>query len=229
MVLRHLIRDVFTTRSAESDATTANGAERNAAKRVLNVGGFSKSIPIPGYFRGWEHLLLDIDPTVGPDIVCDARTLDRLEPAQFDAVYCSHNLEHYYRHDVSQVLRGFVHVLRADGFAQVRVPDLGAVFRKVVQGGMDIDDELYVAANGQPMLVSDVVYGWGKKIQASGQEFFAHKTGFTPKSLRAALMSAGFQTVVTHAAEHRFEVAALAFKTQPTQAQRELLQLDAKA
>ena len=33
--------------------------------------------------------LLDIDPGSGEDIVCDARRLDTLPPAQFDAIYCS--------------------------------------------------------------------------------------------------------------------------------------------
>ena len=71
--------------------------------RVLNVGGASKTIPIPPHYAGWEHLLLDIDPRGEPDIVCDARELTSLPPAQFDAVYCSHNLEHYYRYDGRRV------------------------------------------------------------------------------------------------------------------------------
>jgi len=31
-------------------------------KKVLNVGGGSKNIPIPPLYSGWEHVLLDIDP-----------------------------------------------------------------------------------------------------------------------------------------------------------------------
>src|SRR6266446_7887238 len=46
-----------------------------------------------------------------------------LAASQFDAVYCSHNLEHYYRHDGATVLRGFLHVLKPDGFAEIKVPD----------------------------------------------------------------------------------------------------------
>ena len=64
-------------------------------KRVLNVGGASKAIPIPQHYAGWEHVLLDVDPNQEPDIVCDARELVELPAGGFDAIYCSHNLEHY--------------------------------------------------------------------------------------------------------------------------------------
>ncbi len=61
-------------------------------KKFLNVGGNRKDIPVPSYFDGWDHILLDIDPAGNPDIVCDARELQTLEPGRFHAVYCSHNL-----------------------------------------------------------------------------------------------------------------------------------------
>ena len=66
--------------------------------KVLNVGGNNKSIALPPHFAGWEHILLDIDRKGNPDIVLDARKLTQLAPAAYDAVYCAHNLEHYYRH-----------------------------------------------------------------------------------------------------------------------------------
>jgi len=31
-------------------------------RRVLNVGGNNKSIPLPPQYERWEHVLLDIDP-----------------------------------------------------------------------------------------------------------------------------------------------------------------------
>lgn len=80
--------------------------------KVLNVGGNSKAIALPPIFDGYEHLLLDIDPTGKPDLLCDARELTSTPAAQYDAVYCSHNLEHYFRHDVPRVLAGFIHVLK---------------------------------------------------------------------------------------------------------------------
>jgi len=158
--------------------------------RVLNVGGNSRMIPIPPHYAGWEHLLLDIDPRGNPDVVCDARELTSLAAAQFDAVYCSHNLEHYYKHDGQRVLRGFLHVLRDDGFAEIRVPDLDALMQHVVRKKMDIEDVLYTSPDG-PITPRDVLYGHGVEIERSGQDFYAHKTGFTEKSLFRAIWRDG--------------------------------------
>ena len=185
------------------------------AKRVLNVGGNSKAIPLPPQYDGWEHHLLDIDPTGKPDIVCDARELATLEAEQYDAIYCSHNLEHYYRHDVAKVLAGFRHVLKADGFAHVRVPDMAEVMRRVVDEALDIEDVLYQSGLG-PISALDVIYGYGRQIESSGCDFFAHKTGFTRKSLTQALARGGFTHVIATAAS--LEVAAYAFKQKPIEA-----------
>jgi ubiquinone/menaquinone biosynthesis C-methylase UbiE len=181
-------------------------------KKVLNVGGNSKDIALPPQYAEFEHLLLDIDPTGSPDIVCDARALKTLEFEQFDAVYCSHNLEHYYRHDVPKVLAGFLHVLKDGGFVHIKVPDLQGLMQTVVQKGLDIDDVLYESPAG-PIMVLDVLYGYGTQIERSGQEFFAHKTGFTQKSLLNALQNAGFSKVYSGAGN--LEVGAVAFKGVP--------------
>jgi SAM-dependent methyltransferase len=191
-------------------------------KKVLNVGGNNKNIAIPPHFAGFEHLLLDIDPRSAPDVLCDARELSSLAGAQFDAVYCSHNLEHYYRHDVRRVLAGFVHVLKPDGFAQVLVPDLHAVMKATMERGLDVEDVLYQSPAG-PINVLDVLYGYGVEIERSGQDFYAHKTGFTQKSLVRAMQQAGFGPVYSGVGD--LEVNALAFKAMPDDATRKLLGL----
>ncbi|MDR2560954.1 MAG: class I SAM-dependent methyltransferase [Holophagales bacterium] len=165
-------------------------------KRVLNVGGNSKTIPLPPQYADFEHVLLDIDEKTSPDVLCDARELDSLEANQFDAVYCSHNLEHYYRHDVPKVLKGFLHVLKDDGFAQIIVPDVQNVMKAVVARNLDIDDVLYISPAG-PIMVRDVLYGYSVEIERSGQDFFAHKTGFSPKSLATVVEQAGFKIIFT--------------------------------
>lgn len=181
-------------------------------KKVLNVGGNSKAIPLPAQYADFEHLLLDIDPKGSPDIVCDARMLTTLEGSQFDAVYCSHNLEHYYRHDVPKVLAGFLHVLKDGGFAQIRVPDIYEVMRITIERGLDIDDVLYQSAAG-PITVLDVIYGYSVEIEKSNQDFFAHKTGFTQKSLLAALHRSRFSKI--YSMMGNLEINALAFKGAP--------------
>lgn len=181
-------------------------------KKVLNVGGNSKAIPLPPQYADYEHVLLDIDPTVLPDIVCDARKLTTLDAGQFDAIYCSHNLEHYYRHDVRKVLSGFLHVLKDGGFAHIRVPDIQDVMRVTIDRNLDIDDILYESPAG-PIKIVDILYGYSVEIERSGQDFFAHKTGFTQKSLLKALKMAGFSKIFCDA--DNLVVSALAFKGTP--------------
>ncbi len=191
-------------------------------RRVLNVGGNSKAIALPPQYEGWEHVLLDIDPTGNPDVVCDARELTKLPGAAYDSVYCSHNLEHYYRHDVAKVLKGFAHVLKPDGFAYIRVPDIEEVMRIVVENKLDIDDFLYQSDAG-PISILDVVYGYGAQIEKSGVDFFAHKTGFTRKSLMGVLGAGGFP--VFFVSSGNLEVQAVAFLNKPSDYARKLFGL----
>jgi len=190
-------------------------------KKFLNVGGNSKDIPVPSYFDGWEHLLLDIDPVGNPDIICDAREIETLEPNQFHAVYCSHNLEHYYHHEVPKVLRGFQHVLKPSGFVMISVPDLEDVMRTMMEKGLDLDDVLYENVAGIPILVRDVFYGWGFRMESSGQEYFAHKTGFTQRSLESVLKQNGFNHVFVQ--KSPFNIVAAAFMRKPAGWARDLL------
>lgn len=189
--------------------------------KVLNVGGNSKAIPIPSYYAGFEHLLLDIDPRGNPDILCDARELTKLEGEQFDAIYCSHNLEHYFAHEVPKVLRGFLHVLKKDGFAEIRVPDLEAVMRTVVEKKLDIEDVIHNSKAG-PITVRDVLYGYGIEIQRSGSDFYAHKTGFSTKSLTRILIEAGFMFVLRRSGRP-FEIFLIAFRDRPREFHEKLL------
>jgi SAM-dependent methyltransferase len=195
-------------------------------KKVLNVGGGNKAIGLPRQYAGFQHVLLDIDPRGVPDIVGDARDLVAREGGDFDAIYCSHNLEHYYRHDVPKVLAGFRHVLKEGGFAHILVPDIAELMRTTLERGLDIDDVLYQSAEG-PVRVLDVLYGFGPEIERSGQDFYAHKTGFTRKSLVTILLQSGFTHVFSGAGN--LEVMAIAFKGSPDPAALSLFDLDASA
>jgi SAM-dependent methyltransferase len=194
------------------------------ARRVLNVGGNSKAIAIPAHYAGWEHVLLDIDPAGKPDVLCDARELKTLPAESFDAIYCSHNLEHFFAHDVPRVLSGFQHVLAADGFAEIRVPDIGALIREVAARDLDLTDVLYDSPAGQ-VRVRDVFYGFGPQIERTGVDFYAHKTGFSKSTLRQALIDAGF-AALAYLPPRPYEMVAIAFRQQPNAEQIGLLRLD---
>ena len=191
--------------------------------RVLNVGGGSKTVAIPAHFTQWQHVLLDINPAGGVDIALDARRLHELPAAAFDAVYCSHNLEHYYAHEVPRVLAGFAHVLKEEGFVELRVPDLEAVMAATVGRSLDVEDALYVSPAGK-ISVRDVLYGFGTEI-ARGNEHYAHKTGFTARSLARLLSAAGFGHVYPLAELGVFEMHVAAFRRPPDETVRSLLRL----
>lgn len=162
--------------------------------RVLNVGGGSRDLP--SQFDGWEQTLLDIDPACQPDICTDAKNLVGMgECAQmFDAVYCSHCLEHFYQHDVPQVLAGFVNVLRPGGSVQIICPDLNGVINAMRQWTLDINDVWYRLESGAPITFHDAFFGWSVAMKA-GKMAFAHRCGFTAQSLSNALTSAGLTEV----------------------------------
>ncbi len=178
---------------------------------VLNVGGGTKGIPIPGLYEGWDHVLLDV--TAGPtvDIVMDARKLELWagDLPKFDAVYSSHSLEHHYTHDVAAVLRGMFSVLKPGGWVEIHVPDL-AMVAKALAGGADLYDVAY-ERNGGHVVWHDMVYGMSMEIVRSG-EGWGHRTGFTEARLRRVLEDAGF-TRIEIVAEY-FELAAMATKPQ---------------
>jgi hypothetical protein len=160
-------------------------------RRLLNVGGHSRFIPLPAAYDQFEHILLDLDPDAGADIVLDAKDLTSLEPQQFDAVYCSHNLERVRQHEVLVVLAGFRHVLKPGGLAHIIVPDLQELMLACVQQGIDLDGLLYESPMG-PITPLDVLYGHSGMIRQSGQDFYTHRTGFSRSTLANVVEVSGF-------------------------------------
>lgn len=201
-MLSHLIKIL------RADTPAADGRPR-----VLNVGGGDQTVPIPAHFDGWQRTLLDVNPAA--DIVGDARSLAALVPAaSCDAVYCSHNLEHYYQHEVPGMLASFAGVLKPGGFAELRVPDIGALIIHMAQNNIDINTAVYDSPAG-PITAHDMFYGFGAEIKRSGQHYYAHKTGFSRRSLSAALFENGFPVLCFAPPLSEWELHVFAFKQQP--------------
>lgn len=222
-MLKSLLLSIWRSRGRAGARSVIDGCRESGSPCVLNVGGASKTIPLPGHYAGWAHVLLDIAPGKDVDLVADARGLGEFPPSAFDAVYCSHNVEHYYPHEVPLILSGFRHVLKEDGFAEIRVPDLESVLRSMVERGLDIEDALYQSRSG-PVSVRDVLYGLGSAI-AEGRIYFAHKTGFTQRSLRKALGEAGFAEIHELAPLGGYEIRLAAFQRTPSAARQRALGL----
>ncbi len=223
-MLRRVLSNLFRSppaRTAPGIAVRLPGA----GSAVLDVGGGGHEIPLPLHYAGWTRCLMDIDPAAKPDIVLDARELGRLLPAQFDAVYCSHNLEHYYAHEVKVLLRGFLHALKPAGFAEIRVPDVAAVAREISVPGRELDDVLYTSPAG-PITARDIIYGYEPWIEKSGQGYYAHKTGFSRHTLELALRASGLAHIHWLEPLGPYEIRAVALGAPASESVRAMLGID---
>jgi SAM-dependent methyltransferase len=161
--------------------------------KVLNVGGANRLLP--ERFEGWEQTLLDIDPNVKPDICMDAKEMTKLPPDTYDAVLCSHNLEHFFRHEVPGVLAGFRHVLKEGGIVDIVVPNIGQLLKDMMRYDLDIDDIWYRTTEGLAITFHEAVYGWNWALCEGNNAYYAHKCGFTGQALYNALSTAGFKNL----------------------------------
>jgi SAM-dependent methyltransferase len=159
-----------------------NDGSTRPAPAFAECGRPVAGIGLPEAYASFEQLLLDLDPATSPDLLLDARELASLEPQQFDAVYCSHNLEHVRGHEVPLVLAGFRHVLKPGGLAQIIVPDLQALMAICVQQGLDLDGVLYEAPVG-PVTPLDVLYGHGPTIERTRPGLLRPPHRFQPPHL----------------------------------------------
>lgn len=166
-----------------------------ALRRLLHVGcGPADPRKLPAAFfapGAWQEIRLDLDPGVAPDIVASITDMAAVPGASVDALWSAHNLEHLSAHEVPAALREFRRVLRPGGFALVTVPDLQRAAALVAQDRLD--EPAYLSPAG-PIAPLDMLYGHGAAI-AGGNAFMAHRTGFTARTLEAALVAAGFDAV----------------------------------
>jgi len=160
-------------------------------KKVLHVGcGPLNPKKLFRSFRGpeWQEIRLDINPEMEPDIVNSIIDMKDVPTNSMDAVWSSHNLEHLFAHEVTIALAEFHRVLLPGGFVLITLPDIQAVARVIAEGNMD--DALFESPAG-PISPIDVIWGLRSAI-ANGNEYMAHKTGFTSASLKRQLMEASF-------------------------------------
>ena len=106
------------------------------------------------------------------------------------------------------MLKEFLRVLNTDGFFVVNCPNLIPVARLIVEDKLTEPAYISTAGTISPL---DILHGHGASIKR-GNEFMAHKTGFTPKSLDAALSEAGFKSIGMLARDAQLDIWAVATK-----------------
>lgn len=142
---------------------------------VLNVGSGTNTLP-EWQEAGYRVVRVDVDPAMQPDVVASMTDLGPIGP--FDAVYCSHALEHLYPHEVPIALAEFYRVLRPNGVAWVLVPDL-----------QDVKPTADDLGNG----VSGLHLFYGDPRCIPTQPYMAHHCGFVESTLFDAMTAAGFE------------------------------------
>ena len=171
------------------------------------IGGIDR---LPAFFRSseWREVRLDINPAAQPDIVASIVDLSSIKPQSIDAIWCSHNLEHLYDHQVVPALREFLRILKPDGFLYLKVPDLQVITEFIAANGAD---KVAYESTAGPITPLDMIYGHRASV-AAGNLHMAHHTGFTPSTLERSLEAAGFPFGVLKRQAY-MEVSALAFKS----------------
>jgi predicted SAM-dependent methyltransferase len=181
-------------------------------KKMLHVGCGLKRIQntVKGFNDGaWQETRLDVDASVEPDIVGSITDMSLVNDSSFDAVFSSHNIEHLYPHEVPIALREFRRVLTDQGFCVLTCPDLKSVCELVSQD--KLTEPAYVSRAG-PITPLDILYGH-RASMSEGNLFMSHRSGFTERTLREALLTSGFPSVATSCRPRAFDLWALASKS----------------
>lgn len=162
--------------------------------KVLNVAGGSRDIP--EHYAEFEQILLDIDERTRPDVQMDAMDLygNQVLKNEFDAVWFSHGIEHFYAHQVPKLLKGILWVLKPGGLGEFQVPNMRQWLIDITSRGHDLSDTWYRTQDDLPVTYHDVIYGWGR-VMEGGNLYYAHKSAYTPWLLADTLSQAGFERV----------------------------------
>jgi SAM-dependent methyltransferase len=160
----------------------------------------------------WQEIRFDIDPNCSPDIVGTITNMENVSSGSVDAIFSSHNLEHVYPHEVGPALREFLRVLSDDGFIILTCPDLQSVCSAVANN--KLLEPLYQSPAG-PIAAIDILFGHRASV-SKGQNFMAHKCGFTYSVLSNEFLGNGFASIIGGARPLAFDLWIAAFKKNKT-------------
>lgn len=184
----------------------------------LNIGSRNSSIELPHILQDHFNIIsLDIDPACEPDICCDLLSLPQREDLplgegglrthrKFDAVYCSHVLEHFSPEDSMAALRAMNHVLKTDGFVIIRIPSIEALVLHCQTYNLGFQESLH-EHTGIPRGVTGQNVIFGMPLEGP---WMAHKRHFTGRELVQELNACGFTKVSGGFFPHAIEIMVVA-------------------
>jgi len=182
-------------------------------KIVLNVGcGKTKLEYQSSHFKDWKEIRVDGFENPTADIIDSMVGLEKIPNETVDAIWASHVVEHNYWHELPKVFNSFLRVLKEDGFAVIRVPDLGSIGSSIEN---NLLEPLYDTEGAGTVSIIDMIYGHRGFTESWG-EGMAHKTGFTKKSMEQLLNALNIKA---HVRSSDLEVITIIFKgKEPTDA-----------
>ena len=179
-------------------------------KTLLHVGCASLNIShLKGFIiDDWTEIRFDIDESRNPDIVGTLTDMSLVQTESVDAIYSAYNIDHIYPHEVPTALSEFFRVLKDDGIAIIKCPDIQSVCEAVAKG--KLLEPFYNSPVG-PISPIDILFG-NRKAVAKGNEFMAKKGGFIYSVLDRALHQAGFEVRYGGRVKNGRELSVVAFK-----------------
>jgi ubiquinone/menaquinone biosynthesis C-methylase UbiE len=142
----------------------------------LNLGSGNR--PLEGYIG------VDLSPKA--DVVCDIRKLDFAKSSSVEEIIAIHVIEHFYKWEVQGILQEWRRVLHPKGKIVLECPNLEIACRNLLNG---TGDQLSMwALYGNPNLKD---------------ELHCHHWLYTPQSLIAELIKAGFRNCTHKTAEFK--------------------------
>jgi len=156
----------------------------------------------------WTEIRFDIDESRNPDIVGTLTDMSLVQTGSVDAIYSAYNIDHIYPHEVPTALSEFFRVLKDDGIAIIKCPDIQSVCEAVAKG--KLLEPFYNSPVG-PISPIDILFG-NRKTVAKGNEFMAKKGGFIYSVLDRALHQAGFEIRYGGRVKNGRELSIVAFK-----------------
>lgn len=163
------------------------------SKIALNVGCGSSTKKDTHYLiKGdeWEHVRVDIDPAVNPDVIDDSSKLTMFPTMSVDAIFSSHNLEHLHVEEAKLALAVYYDRLKVDGICIIIVPSFETACRFIAEGKGNA--VVYESPAG-PIRALDMIFGYS--LYTRDNVYQRHLWGYTTESLAELFTETGFKGV----------------------------------